>query len=89
MSSVPENELGDVTETPLRQCVVSELQRYFDALGGQQPCDLYKMVIREAEQALLQYVLTHTGGNQCRAAQLLGINRGTLRKKVDFYGIGR
>jgi Fis family transcriptional regulator len=77
------------SETPLKRCVAEELDRYFDALEGEQPCDLYRMVIRETEQALLQYVLAHTGGNQCRAAELLGMNRGTLRKKLDFYGIGR
>lgn len=80
---------GAASETPLKRCVAEELERYFDALEGEQPCDLYRMVIRETEQALLQYVLTHTGGNQCRAAELLGMNRGTLRKKLDFYGIGR
>lgn len=77
------------SDTPLKRCVAEELERYFDALDGEQPCDLYRMVIRETEQALLQYVLAHTGGNQCRAAELLGMNRGTLRKKLDFYGIGR
>lgn len=77
------------SETPLKRCVAEELERYFDELEGEQPCDLYRMVIRETEQALLQYVLAHTGGNQCRAAELLGMNRGTLRKKLDFYGIGR
>lgn len=80
---------GATSETPLKRCVAEELERYFDALEGEQPCDLYRMVIRETEQALLQYVLAHTGGNQCRAAELLGMNRGTLRKKLDFYGIGR
>lgn len=89
MNRVRQDGCGDTTETPLKRCVIAELDRYFDALEGEQPCDMYKMVIRETEQALLQYVLAHTGGNQCRAAQLLGMNRGTLRKKLDFYGIGR
>lgn len=80
---------GTTSETPLKRCVVEELDRYFEALEGEQPRDLYRMVIRETEQALLQYVLEHTGGNQCRAAEMLGMNRGTLRKKLDFYGIGR
>jgi len=75
-------------QTPLRRCVAEELERYFDALEGERPCDLYKMVIGETEQALLQFVLEHTGGNQSRAAALLGLNRGTLRKKLKSYGLG-
>jgi len=74
-------------ESPLKRCVVDELGRYFDALEGEAPCDLYKMVVGETEQALLQFVLARTGGNQSRAAQLLGLNRGTLRKKLQQYGI--
>ncbi|MDX1610594.1 MAG: helix-turn-helix domain-containing protein [Halofilum sp. (in: g-proteobacteria)] len=89
MNVIQQPDCGDSVETPLRRCVFQELDRYFNALEGQQPCDLYKMVIRETEQALLQYVLAQTRGNQCRAASLLGMNRGTLRKKLDFYGIGR
>jgi len=73
--------------TPLKRCVVEELARYFDALEDQPPCDLYKMVIGETEQALLQFVLDRAGGNQSRAAQLLGINRGTLRKKLRQHGL--
>lgn len=89
MNRTRQDGCGATTETPLKRCVIAELDRYFETLEGEQPFDLYKMVIRETEQALLQYVLSHTAGNQCRAAQLLGMNRGTLRKKLDFYGIGR
>ena len=74
-------------DTPLRRCVAEELARYFEALDGQKPCDLHKLVIGETEQALLQFVLERTAGNQSRAAQLLGLNRGTLRKKLKYYGL--
>ena len=74
-------------ETPLKRCVSDELERYFEALDGEKPCDLHKMVIGETEQALLQFVLDRTAGNQSRAAQLLGVNRGTLRKKLKYYGL--
>ena len=87
MNRILQDGCGDPTATPLKRCVVAELERYFDALEGGQPCDLYKMVIRETEEALLQYVLTHTGGNQCRAARYLGINRNTLRKKLKAHGL--
>jgi len=83
------NGCGGPAATPLKRCVSEELARYFDALEGEQPCDLHKMVIGETEQALLQFVLEHTDGNQSRAAQLLGLNRGTLRKKLNYYGIDR
>ena len=73
--------------TPLRECVRSELERYFRLLDGQEPGELYKMVIGETEQALLEVVLHKTEGNQTRAAGYLGISRGTLRKKLKQYGL--
>ena len=87
MNRIRLNGCGGPAATPLKRCVSEELARYFDALEGEQPCDLHKMVIGETEQALLQFVLEHTRGNQSRAAQLLGLNRGTLRKKLKYYGI--
>jgi Fis family transcriptional regulator len=75
------------TETPLKRCVHDELEHYFDALEGEDPCDLHKIVLGETEQALLQFVLARTNGNQSRAAQLLGLNRATLRKKLRHYQI--
>lgn len=80
-------EIDALADTPLKRAVSQELERYFDALDGERPCGLYKMVIGETELALLQFVLERTGGNQSRAAQLLGVNRGTLRKKLKYYGL--
>lgn len=74
-------------DTPLKRAISQELERYFDALEGEQPCNLYRMVVGETELALLQFVLSRTSGNQSRAAQLLGVNRGTLRKKLRYYGL--
>jgi Fis family transcriptional regulator len=73
--------------TPLRTCVEEALSDYFETLDGHQPCDLYKLVMGEAEHALLSSVLRHTQGNQTRAAELLNINRGTLRKKLRLHGL--
>jgi Fis family transcriptional regulator len=72
---------------PLRTSVEAALKRYFRDLNGHQASGLYQMVISEVEQPLLQTVLNHTGGNQSRAAEILGINRNTLRKKLKLYGI--
>ncbi len=80
---------GPSAETPLKRAISQELERYFSALGDEQPCGLHKMVVGETEVALLQFVLERTGGNQSRAAQVLGLNRGTLRKKLRDYGLER
>ncbi|MDQ7076048.1 MAG: helix-turn-helix domain-containing protein [Gammaproteobacteria bacterium] len=75
--------------TPLKVCLQAELEHYFNALGDQHPSDLYKMVIGEAEQALLGIVMQRTRNNQSKAAEILNINRGTLRKKLKMYGLER
>ena len=70
------------------QCVREALEKYFADLDGHEPGnDLYQLVLCELEKPLLETVLSFTGGNQTRAAQLLGINRGTLRKKLGHYGL--
>jgi Fis family transcriptional regulator, factor for inversion stimulation protein len=63
------------------------LQQYFHTLNGHQPEELYDLVIGEVEKPLLRAVLDYTGGNQSQAASILGINRGTLRKKLRRHGL--
>ncbi|MBF0285722.1 MAG: Fis family transcriptional regulator [Magnetococcales bacterium] len=58
------------------------LDRYFTALNGVEPAGLHELVLRQVEEALFTRVLKETRGNQIRAAQMLGINRNTLRKKL-------
>lgn len=72
---------------PIRACVRDTLDTYFEQLDGAPCAGLYKMVLREVEVPLLQAVMHQCGGNQTRAAELLGINRGTLRKKLQHYGL--
>lgn len=72
---------------PLNQCVANALKSYFEQLDGHSPANLYEMLITEVEVPLLQAALAHTYGNQSRAAEILGINRGTLRKKLKQYGL--
>ena len=88
-----ENEIAQpqtVTESAsgIQECVQESMETYFANLDGQGTNDLYKMVISEVEQPLLRVVLKHTRGNQTRAAEILGINRGTLRKKLKMYDLG-
>lgn len=70
---------------PLRQCTEEALRSYFNKLNGHKPGDLYGLVLREVEEPLLRAVMDYVHGNQSRAANVLGINRGTLRKKLKTY----
>ncbi len=73
--------------TRLKQCVVDELDSYFATLDGQEPNEVYKLVMGEVEEALVRYIMNHYNDNQCRVADVLGINRGTLRKRLKDYNI--
>lgn len=73
--------------SPLQEKVEEELRLYFKLLEGQPPCDLHSMVITQVEETLFRVVLEHCRGNQSKAASFLGINRGTLRKKLNQYGL--
>jgi Fis family transcriptional regulator len=72
---------------PLRSQAEEALQSYFEALNGHKPAHLYELVMREVEEPLFKVVMHHVQGNQSRAATILGINRGTLRKKLKEFGI--
>lgn len=86
-SVAPELGAASDTRAPLRECVREALDAYMAQLDGDDPQDLFRMVMREVEVPMLESVLAHTRGNQSRAAQMLGINRGTLRKKLRLYGL--
>jgi Fis family transcriptional regulator len=72
---------------PLRSHTEQALDSYFTYLNGHAPGRLYDLVMREVEEPLFRAVLDYAAGNQSRAADILGINRGTLRKKLKNYGI--
>ena len=72
---------------PLRSHTEQALDSYFTNLNGHAPGHLYDLVMREVEEPLFRAVLDYADGNQSRAADILGINRGTLRKKLKNYGI--
>jgi len=75
-------------ELPLRNHAERALSEYFTSLNGHRPAHLYDLVLREVEEPLFRVVLDYAEGNQSRAAGILGINRGTLRKKLKQLGLG-
>ena len=74
-----------VRNRPLRDSTEEALQKYFGDLNGHRPGDLYELVLGEVEEPLFKTVLDYTKGNQSVAAEILGINRATLRKKLRHY----
>jgi len=63
------------------------LDRYFNDLAGESPNNLYGLVISNVEKPLLLYVMHYAEGNQSKAAEILGLNRNTLRKKLKIHNI--
>ena len=82
------NSQSQVTNKPLSDSVTQALKNYLSQLDGQDVNDLYELVLAEVEHPMLDMVMQYTRGNQTRAATMLGINRGTLRKKLKKYGMG-
>ena len=78
-----------LNENQIAQYVRKAVDDYFKDLDGEEPsCAVYDMVINCVEKPLIETVLHHAGGNQTRAAELLGMNRNTLRKKIQTHKIG-
>ena len=71
----------------LRDCVEQAMNNYFKHLDGQNPVNVYDLVMAEVEAPMLEIVMKQTRHNQTKAAQVLGLNRGTLRKKLKQYGL--
>ncbi|PTN11743.1 helix-turn-helix domain-containing protein [Nitrosomonas aestuarii] len=79
MSTINENEIAC--------CVRKSIDKYLIDLDGERPSCIHEMVIRSVEKPLIEVILHHTQGNQTQAAELLGINRNTLRHKIKQYQI--
>lgn len=71
----------------LSDAISESLDEYFVHLDGQPPHAIYDMVLGCVEKPMLEYVLNKVGGNQSKAAEMLGLNRNTLRKKMAEYGL--
>ena len=76
-----------IIENEIARCVRRTLDGYFRDLDGEKTAGVYNMVISCVEKPLIEVVLHRVGGNQTHAAELLGMNRNTLRKKMRTYGI--
>ncbi|MDE0111743.1 MAG: nitrogen regulation protein NR(I), partial [Albidovulum sp.] len=74
-------------ELTLSGAVKSQLLRYFELHGGLPPRGLYHRVLREIEEPLISLALGASGGNKAKCAELLGINRNTLRRKIELHRI--
>ncbi len=71
----------------LRACVEMTLHNYFMHLEGTEVTNVYQLVLNEVEAPLLATVLQYAQGNQSKAAEILGLNRGTLRKKLKEHNL--
>ncbi len=69
-------------ENDISACISGALDTYFKDLDGEKPAAIYDMVLKSVERPMLAAVMEHAGGNQTLAAEMLGINRNTLRKKL-------
>ena len=71
----------------LKENVATAMAQYFSQLDGQPASDLYQLVLEQVEHPLLEAVMAYTRNNQSKAAEMLGLNRGTLRKKLKQYDL--
>ena len=71
----------------LRELVRKQIDQYLDELDGEIPQDLYDLVVGQVEHALLEAALHQSNNNQSKAAEMLGISRGTLRTRMKLFGL--
>jgi Fis family transcriptional regulator len=71
-----------MSKKQIEECVRNSLETYFKDLRGTEPDGMYEMLVRVVEKPLLEVVMQHADKNQSRAAEWLGLNRNTLRKKL-------
>lgn len=75
------------TATPLELAIRAQLDKYFKDLGGSSAHDILAMVNQCVEKTVIQVALERTASNQTKASEMLGITRGTLRKKIQVHDI--
>jgi len=81
------NTQNDSQGTGLNTTIRTSLSQFLEDLDGENPGNIYDMVLQQVEQPLLELIMQHVDGNQSKASEFLGINRGTLRKKLKTYDL--
>ena len=81
------NSAAQTQNFTLRESVAIAMKNYFEQLDSEQPADIYELVLAEVEAPLMEAVMNYTQGNQTKASLVLGLNRGTLRKKLKTHGL--
>ena len=76
-----------MSKESIQEVVQKSLEDYFNDLGEQKPTNIYDMMLLTVEKPILQVVMTRAEGNQSHAEHLRGINRNTLRKKLQEHGL--
>jgi Fis family transcriptional regulator len=84
-SHTSESDTQEISQ--LSHAVKHSIRRYLFELDGTKPNNMYELVLRQIEKPLFEAILENTKGNQSRAAEILGLNRGTLRKKLRSYNL--
>jgi len=77
-----------INENEIALCVRKAVEAYLNDLDGEKPCPIYEIVICSVEKPLIEVAMHHAQGNQSKAAELLGINRNTLRTRLIKHQIG-
>lgn len=77
----------ELVSLPLKQVVQETLRNYFSHIGSERPANFYSILLEEVEKPLLEVLIQHTHYNQVKMANILGLSRGTLRKKLKQYGL--
>ena len=75
----------DANNGALKVAAEAAIKQFIDTLDGEDATDFYALVLAEVEEPLLRVVMQYTSNNQSKAAAMLGLNRGTLRKKLRQY----
>ena len=78
---------SEASSTCLKDVVSRAVAQYLDDMGHTPPDNMHERIMREVEVPLIETVLEHTGGNQSRAAAILGMTRSTLRNRIRRYGL--
>lgn len=75
------------TKGALKEAAENAIRQFIEILDGEETTEFYNLVLAEVEEPLLRVVMEYTANNQSRASAMLGLNRGTLRKKLRQYNL--